>query len=387
MLWCQPEDLREFSTQLDHAMPPCSTNRSVIQLFKENMPPILTPGTHNQKLVHHQPLMRPFVLSLGTRDEKRLKTGRKKWMLPLLPEILGFDFASYHGAQIDMERGREKGGKRETEQCGHARCLLVYLSCPSTLQQLTQQGGGLLPTEPRQFFQISHKTCTRHACRRITFLPAVFFNPPGVYNLGVISCKTILTRPSHTTWFQIDLTDWILLNSIAEIQCMPVPCISTLNFLTLPPAALFSLSTSSFCLWILSEECTKRPALLFLPSTFYSLSHLTSISSCSPHRLYIITHLHKRLGAKLSHKKSLFYHQIIKHMEHFPVAVLVSQVQTHYHCHSLTLIYTRALQHSTSRMNLELKCTLAPLACEQQRSTQALLSWDSKVVICATVRT
>lgn len=33
-----------------------------------------------------------------------------------------------------------------------------------------------------------------------------------------------------------------------------------------------------------------------------------------------------------------------------------------------------------------MKCTLMPLAKEQQRSTQALLSLNSKVVICATVR-
>lgn len=39
-----------------------------------------------------------------------------------------------------------------------------------------------------------------------------------------------------------------------------------------------------------------------------------------------------------------------------------------------------------TQMESGLKCTLMPLATEQQRSTQALLSLNSKVVICATVR-
>ncbi|TNN68902.1 hypothetical protein EYF80_020937 [Liparis tanakae] len=69
-------------------MPPCSTNRSVTKLLRQSMPPALKPGTHSQTLVPPQSLMRAFVLSLGTRDEKR----QKKRMLPLLPVIQGFEF-------------------------------------------------------------------------------------------------------------------------------------------------------------------------------------------------------------------------------------------------------------------------------------------------------
>lgn len=54
-------------------MPLCSNNRGVSQLFKGNMPPMLKPVTHNQMLMPHQSLMRPFVLILGMRDE----TGEK----------------------------------------------------------------------------------------------------------------------------------------------------------------------------------------------------------------------------------------------------------------------------------------------------------------------
>lgn len=103
------------------------------------MPSILKPGTHNQSLVPHQNLMRPLVVGLGTRDEKRQKTERKNRMLLLLPVIQGFDFASLCVIAGWRSTWREGKRKKEREQCGHARCLLAYLSSPSTLQQLTQQ--------------------------------------------------------------------------------------------------------------------------------------------------------------------------------------------------------------------------------------------------------
>lgn len=154
--------------------PPCSTNRSVTKLFRKNMPPILKPGTRYQKLLAHQSPMRPFVLSLSSRDERRQKTERKSRMLPLLPVIQGFDFASLcviAGQRSTWREGRrkkEKGEKKETEQCGHARCLLVYLSSPSTLQQLTQQREDSFPLNQGcgKIFKYTHtsQTGTHNRC-------------------------------------------------------------------------------------------------------------------------------------------------------------------------------------------------------------------------------
>lgn len=128
----------------DHAMPPWSTNRSTMQLLTKRMPLILKPGTHKQMPVPTPSLMRRLVLSLGTRDEKRGMTERKNWMLPPLAASQGFWYrisVLSQGGDRHGERAREEKGKgrKESEQYGHACCLLVYLSSPSTLQQLTQQ--------------------------------------------------------------------------------------------------------------------------------------------------------------------------------------------------------------------------------------------------------
>lgn len=160
-------------------MPPCSANRSTKQLLTKSMPPTLEPATHNQMLVPTQSLMRPFVLSPCTRDEKRLTTERKKWMLPLRQR---FDIATwcYRGVEIYMESGREINEERkEREQCGHACCLLVYLSASSTQQQLAQQQEDSFPLNQGcgKVFKYSH-TCHRRERfateRKIIFLPAVF---------------------------------------------------------------------------------------------------------------------------------------------------------------------------------------------------------------------
>lgn len=118
------------------------------------MPPILKPGTHNQMLVPHQSLMRPFVLSLGTGDEKRQTKERKNWMLPLLPVNRGFDIASlcYRGVEINMETVREKKKRNEKkrERAVWACLLFGYLSLfsiNSAAHHLTS--GGQLSTEPR----------------------------------------------------------------------------------------------------------------------------------------------------------------------------------------------------------------------------------------------
>lgn len=160
-------------------MPPCSANRSTKQLLTKSMPPTLKPATHNQMLVPTQSLMRPFVLSPCTRDEKRLTTERKKWMLPLRQR---FDIATwcYRGAEIYMESGREINEERkEREQCGHACCSLVYLSASSTQQQLAQQQEDSFPLNQGcgKVFKYSH-TCHRRERfateRKIIVLPAVF---------------------------------------------------------------------------------------------------------------------------------------------------------------------------------------------------------------------
>lgn len=137
-------------------MPPCSTNRRVTQLFRKSMPPTLKPGTHNQTLVPQQSLMRPFVLSLGTRDEKRQKAERKNKMLPLLPVIQGFDFASLYVISGRRSRWREGKRKKETREkreravwtcCGLLFACLSLFSINSAAAQPTS--GGQLCTEPR----------------------------------------------------------------------------------------------------------------------------------------------------------------------------------------------------------------------------------------------
>lgn len=117
----------------NHAMPPWSTNRSTMQLLTERMLLSLKPGTHKQMPVPTQSLMRPLVLSLGTRDEKRGMTERKNWMLPPLAASQGFDIASpcYRRAEIDMGRGWEKktgeGERRVSSTDMPAVCLSIFL--------------------------------------------------------------------------------------------------------------------------------------------------------------------------------------------------------------------------------------------------------------------
>lgn len=187
-------------------MPPCSANRNVTQLFRKNMPPVLKPGTHNQMFEPHQSLMRPFVLSLGTRDQKRQKTERKK-MSPLLPVIQGFDFASLcfitRQRSTEREDNRQKGKRERTvqEQCGHARCLLVYHSPSSALQQLIQQQKDSFPLN-----QGSNKTHTHRRpelLSKLSFqLYALFFNSSDVYCIfRVTSGNSILNLTLQSAWF------------------------------------------------------------------------------------------------------------------------------------------------------------------------------------------
>lgn len=281
---------------LDHAMPPCSTNRNVTQLFRKNMPPILKPGTHNQTFEPHQSLMRPFVLSLGTRDEKRQKTERKK-MSPLLPVIQGFDFASlcfitrWRSTEREDKRQKGKREKTEWEQCGHARCLLVYHSSLSSLRQLIQQQKDSFPLN-----QGSDKTHTpltwtsQNTCLQKDHFPSSCILPYLPLCLLQVQGNILQKHPySDSTKCLIpEWCDWLnqtaLFIIIPEIDSCLCLCTEWTYFSSLwiyqdstelPP--LF-LRYSTFPLSCSSTQLLSHPALLY-PSISFHIYILGSVPS------------------------------------------------------------------------------------------------------------
>lgn len=136
-------------------MPPCSSNHSIIQLFRKNMPPILKPGTHNQKLVPHQSLMRPFVLRLGNKRWKETEDEKKEQNVAAAASNSGIwfrIFVCYRRAEIDMERGR--GGKKDRREKRHRAvwacplfaCLSIFSISSAAAHPTT---GRQISTEPR----------------------------------------------------------------------------------------------------------------------------------------------------------------------------------------------------------------------------------------------
>lgn len=217
--------------------------------------------------------MRPFVLSLGTGDEKRRRTGRKNRMWPSLPAIRGFDFASLcviAGMRSPWRKGRreereekrkEEREKRQSSVGMPAVCLFISL-----LHRLSSNS----PNNKEESFPLNqdcsrtHHQLAAHAC--CTFPSAV---------------NSTHAPPDGSHW----LTRTVLLNNMSEVDVC---------WLCLYSKSPYSPSCCCFLYQLL------QPLIHFLCLT---LSHLTSISSCSLLPLHIITHLHMRHGAKLCHLK------------------------------------------------------------------------------------
>lgn len=175
------------------------------------MPPILKLGTHNDTLVPHQSLMRPLVVGLGTGDEKRQKTQRKNKMLPLLPVIQGFDFASLcviAGWRSTWREGKTKTKRERRERAVWACPLFVRLSHFSINSAATHPTTGQLSTEPRLQWDLqTHMQMVQHINAEGSLHPAVFLTLLLCYKFALNFQFSKSNLLKQTTRFLIDLTD------------------------------------------------------------------------------------------------------------------------------------------------------------------------------------
>lgn len=121
----------EVNQETYHAMPPCSTNHSVTQLFIKSVPPILKPGAHNQMLVPHQSTDETTCSPPGNKTWKETDEGNKELNVATAASKSGICyriFVCYRRAEIDMERGweRKKRG-RESSVDMPAVCWFISL--------------------------------------------------------------------------------------------------------------------------------------------------------------------------------------------------------------------------------------------------------------------
>ena len=142
----------EVNQETYHAMPPCSTNRSVTQLFIKSVPPILKPGAHNQMLVPHQSTDETTCSPPGNKTWKETDEGNKELNVATAASKSGICyriFVCYRRAEIDMERGWEKK-KKEGERAVWTCLLFAGLSRFSINSAATHPTtGGQLSVEPR----------------------------------------------------------------------------------------------------------------------------------------------------------------------------------------------------------------------------------------------
>lgn len=226
-----PEDfITHHYTTWCHLVAPTAEQK---QLLRKIMPATLKPATRNRMLVPSQSLMRPFVLSPCTGDERRQTSERKKWMLPLRQ---GCHIAAlrYHGAEIYMERGREmkRGEKWERERESSVDMSAVCFSIslphqPNNRRTACHWTGAAAKSYTRvkdmNVLQWRGKLLSLQPCSRLTFRKNK-------------SCKCTLTP-----LYKLQILSWsdclktaVLLNYIPEIQCMPIVCIYTLDLPILP---------------------------------------------------------------------------------------------------------------------------------------------------------
>lgn len=127
----------------------------------------------------------------------------------------------------------ERETERQREQCGHARCLLVYLASPSTLQQLTQQQEGSF--QPNQ------------GCCKISNTHVIDMNISQHMHAQWSLSSQLFSLTRSVEILQKLIPEWsdelntaVVLNCIPEIQCMPVSLLWISLFFSLCP--LFSIS-------------------------------------------------------------------------------------------------------------------------------------------------
>lgn len=140
--------------------------------------PCLSLSPTTRSLYLSRVLMRPFVLILGTRDEKSQKMEIKNKSVASDASNSGIwfrIFVRYHKAEIDVERGRGGEGGREMRAVWACLLFARYLSSPSTPRQ---QEDGFLLIRGRNWLLSFQRSVWHTRCKRSAKESSAFPNCP-----------------------------------------------------------------------------------------------------------------------------------------------------------------------------------------------------------------